>query len=154
MFTRGKRLEADINALRAAFLNREFDEATFTIEGNSFAEYARTCGELDARFTDPTDPNFQAPPTFVSTLVGGLALPPDFPRLSGVTMDAGKGVEWKAPIRDGATLTGKSHLHDIFEKTGRSGRMVFLVRRMELYDDNGTHVANADTRTVIREPSS
>ena len=59
-----------------------------------------------------------------------------------------------APIRDGATLTGKSHLHDIYTKTGRSGRMVFVVRRMELCDENGTHVANADTRTVIREKSS
>ena len=147
-------MEADIDALREAFLNREFDQATFRVEGGSFAEYARTCGELAARFTDPTDPDFQAPPTFVSTLVGGLALPPDFPKLDGVTMDAGKAIEWRAPIRDGATLTGKSHLHDIFEKTGRSGRMVFLVRRMELYDEHGTHVANADTRTVIRERSS
>ena len=68
-------------------------------------------------------------------------------------MDAGKGVEWMAPIRAGATLTGKSHMHDIYTKTGRSGRMVFLVRRMELYDEDGTHVANADTRTVFRERS-
>ena len=44
-------------------------------------------------------------------------------------------------------------MHDIYTKTGRSGRMVFLVRRMELHDADGTHVANADTRTVIRERS-
>ena len=174
-------MEADIDALRATFLNREFDEVTLEIDGQSFAAYAeslrrlappqpllhhvpdhrrpirfppRACGEQDARFTDPADPDFQAPPTYVSTLIGGRALPPDFPDLNGVTMDAGKGVEWLAPIRDGARLTGKSHLHDIYTKTGRSGRMVFLVRRMELYDQDGTHVANADTRTVIRERSS
>ena len=147
-------METDIDALRATFLNREFDEQKFEIDGHSFAEYARVCGETDARFTDPADPNFQAPPTFVSTLVGGLSLPPDFPDLDGVSMDAGKAVEWMAPIRAGATLTGKSHLHDIYAKTGRSGRMVFVVRRMELYDDGGTHIANADTRTVIRERSS
>ena len=147
-------MEADIDALRATFLNREFDETTFEIDGRSFSAYARACGERDARFTDPTHPEFQAPPTFVSTLAGGLSLPPDFPALDGVNMDAGKGVEWMAPIRDGATLTGKSHLHDIYAKTGRSGRMLFLVRRMELYDADGTHVANADARTVIREKSS
>ena len=66
-------------------------------------------------------------------------------------MDAGKGVEPLAPIRPGQTLTGKSHLHDIYTKTGRSGRMIFLVTRMELFDESGTHVANSDTRTVIRE---
>ena len=144
-------MDEDIETLRSGFLNKEFDEVTFEIDGARFAEYAKTCGELDPRFTDPTNDDFQAPPTFVSTLVGGRSLPGDFPRLGGVGMDAGKSVEWLAPIRDGAKLTGKSHLHDIYRKTGRSGRMIFLVTRMELYDEGGTHIANADTRTVIRE---
>ena len=144
-------VDEDIQNLRARFLNREFDEVTFDIDGARFAEYAKVCGETASKFTDPADPDFQAPPTFVSTLVGGRSLPPDFPNLGGMGMDAGKSVEWKAPVRGGATLTGRSHLHDIYTKTGRSGRMVFLVTRMELYDQAGTHIANADTRTVIRE---
>ena len=144
-------VDQDIQDLRDRFLNREFDEVTFEIDGTRFAEYAKVCGETASKFTDPADPDFQAPPTFVSTLVGGRSMPPDFPNLGGMGMDAGKLVEWKAPVRAQATLTGRSHLHDIYTKTGRSGRMVFLVTRMELYDDDGTHVANADTRTVIRE---
>ena len=143
-------VDEDILKLRELFLNREFDEVTFEIDGARFAEYAKVCGETAPRFTDPEHPDFQAPPTFVSTLVGGRSMPSDFPNLGGMGMDAGKGVEWKAPVRHGATLTGRSHLHDIYTKTGRSGRMVFLVTRMELYDQD-THVANADTRTVIRE---
>ena len=144
-------VDEDILELRERFLNRQFDEVKFEIDGERCAEYARVCGEITPRFTDPRDPDFQAPPTFVSTLVGGRSMPPDFPNLGGMGMDAGKGVEWKAPIRAGDTLTGRSHLHDIYTKTGRSGRMVFLVTRMELRDQDGTHVANADTRTVIRE---
>ena len=144
-------VDDDILELRERFLNREFDEVKFDIDGTRFAEYAKVCGETAPRFTDPNDPDFQAPPTFVSTLVGGRSMPPDFPNLGGMGMDAGKGVEWKAPVRAGARLTGRSHLHDIYTKTGRSGRMVFLVTRMELRDENGTHIANADTRTVIRE---
>ena len=147
-------METDIEELRSGFLNEEFDEVTFEIDGERVAEYARSCGEQAPRFTDPTHVDFQAPPTFVSTLVGGRSLPVDFPRLGGVGMDAGKGVEWMAPIRAGATLTGKSHLHDIYTKTGRSGRMIFLVTRMELFDEEGIHVANADTRTVMRERPS
>ncbi len=144
-------VDDDIRELRERFLNREFDEVTFDIDGVRFAEYAKVCGETAPRFTDPTHPDFQAPPTFVSTLVGGRSMPPDFPNLGGMGMDAGKGVEWKAPVRAGARLTGRSHLHDIYTKTGRSGRMVFLVTRMELRDEQGAHIANADTRTVIRE---
>ena len=144
-------VDEDIKALRERFLGREFDEVTFLIDGERFAEYAKVCGETAPRYTDPDDADFQAPPTFVSTLVGGRSMPPDFPNLGGMGMDAGKAVEWKAPVRAGATLTGRSHLHDIYTKTGRSGRMVFLVTRMELRDEAGNHVANADTRTVIRE---
>ena len=144
-------VDEDIKALRERFLGREFDEVTFLIDGARFAEYAKVCGETAPRYTDPAHKDFQAPPTFVSTLVGGRSMPPDFPNLGGMGMDAGKAVEWKAPVRAGATLTGCSHLHDIYTKTGRSGRMVFLVTRMELRDEAGNHVANADTRTVIRE---
>ena len=147
-------MEINIEELRSNFLNQQFDEVQFEIDGSRFAAYASACGELSKRYTDPQDPDFQAPPTFVSTLVGGRNLPEDFPDLDGVRMDAGKSVDWMAPIRDRSTLIGKAHLHDIYTKTGRSGRMIFLVTRVELYDGDGTHVANADTRTVIREKSS
>ena len=146
-----EKVDEDIQALREEFLNHEFDEVTFEIDGERVAQYALAAGETSPKFTDPSHEDFQAPPTFVSTLVGRRNMPENFPSLGGMGMDAGKGVEWKAPVRAGAMLTGRSHLHDIYTKTGRSGRMVFLVTRMELYDADGTHVANADTRTVIRE---
>ena len=146
-------MDEDIEKLRSGYLNTEFDEVTFDLDADRIAEYAKCSGELDPKFTDTSHEDFQAPPTFVSTLVGGRLLPSDFPTPAGVGMDAGKNVEWKAPIRGGATLTGKSHLHDIYTKTGRSGRMIFLVTRMELFD-GATHIANADTRTVFRERPS
>ena len=147
-------MDADIQELRDQFLNREFDEVQLPIEVEKVVEYSKTCGELDEKYINADHQDFQAPPTFVATLVGGRSLPDDFPRMNGVGMDAGKAVEWLAPIRTNISLTGKSHLHDVYTKTGRSGRMVFLVTRMELFDDDGTHVANADTRTVIRERPS
>ena len=39
----------------------------------------------------------------------------------------------------------------IYAKTGRSGRMIFVVSRMELFDESDDKVATADTRLVIRE---
>ena len=142
--------EQDIEELKTRVLNREFEERKFKILPEETVEYAITCGETGARFTDPSHPNFQAPATYPSRLAG-RATPEDFPDLGGMGMDAGKGVEPLAPIKPGQTLMGKSHLHDIYTKTGRSGRMIFLVTRMELFSEDGTHVANSDTRTVIRE---
>ena len=79
-------------------------------------------------------------------------MPKDFPRF-GIGMDAGKGVESLAPIRPDCTLVGRSHIHDIYTKTGRSGRMIFVVNRIEFFDESGTHVANSDSRVVTREKS-
>ena len=56
------------------------------------------------------------------------------------------------PIRPG-TIQGRSRIHDIYTKTGRSGRMVFIVWRMEFYDASETLLAQSDSRQVIRERS-
>jgi hypothetical protein len=142
--------QLDLEALKAEFLNIEFEEQSFELKTAKVVDYALACGELASRYTDPEDADFQAPPTFASSLQRGRGLPDNFPKLPGLGMDAGKAIESIAPIRPGH-LTGKTHLHDIYAKTGRSGRMVFLVTRMALFDDEGVHLANADTSIVIRE---
>ncbi len=145
-------MDQDIEEVREKFLNQDFDERTFEIKAEVTSEYARLCGETASRFVDPTDPDFQAPPTYIASLSGSRALPPDFPRF-GIGMDAGKGVETFNPVRPGTTITGRTHLHDIYTKTGRSGRMVFVVSRLEFYDADGKHLANSDSRLVMREKS-
>lgn len=140
----------NIEALRDEWIGVQFEEKSFEIEASAMAEYAKACGEVSAAYTDPDNPDFQAPPTFASSLQRGRGLPEDFPKMPGLGMDAGKAVEAFGPIRPGPKVS-KTHMHDIYTKTGRSGRMIFLVVRMALYDDTGTHLANADTRVVIRE---
>ena len=143
-------MDADIEATRENFLNLDFDEKQFEIDPKVTSEYARLCGETATRFVDENDPDFQAPPTYIASLSGGRSLPKDFPRF-GLGMDAGKGVECIQPIRPGQTITGRTHIHDIYTKTGRSGRMIFVVSRLEFYDKDGNHLANSDSRIVMRE---
>jgi len=145
-------MDEDIAAARAAYLNKDFDEQSYVIAAEKTIEYARLCGETAGRFLDPAHPEFQAPPTYVASLSGNRALPKGFPRF-GIGMDAGKGVECFLPVRPGTSITGRTHLHDIYSKTGRSGRMVFAVSRMEFFDVDGQHLANADSRVVMREKS-
>ncbi|MBV1906973.1 MAG: MaoC family dehydratase N-terminal domain-containing protein [Pseudomonadales bacterium] len=143
-------MDQDIIDLREKYLNQDFDTTPFEIDPKKTVEYARLCGETAPRFLDPADADFQASPTYIASLMGGRTMPKDFP-VKGIGMDAGKGVECLAPIRPGQTLNGKTHLHDIYTKTGRSGRMVFVVSRIEFYDNAGKHLANSDSRIVIRE---
>ena len=143
----------DLESLRNKYLNLDFDEQKFLLTTDKCVAYAKACGEVAPRFTDPEDPDFQALPTFVSSLTGQRQLPKDFPHFNGIGMDAGKAVTSRAPLRLPGTVTGVSHLHDIYTKTGRSGRMLFIVSRMDVFDSDRIHLASADTRIVIRERS-
>lgn len=145
-------MDADIEEVREKFLNLKFDEKEFRVDADTTIEYARLCGETAERFLNKDHPDFQAPPTYVASLSGRRALPANFPRF-GIGMDAGKGVECLQRIKPDITLTGKTHLHDIYTKTGRSGRMIFVVTRIEFFDSEGNHLANADSRMVMREKS-
>jgi hypothetical protein len=141
----------DIEALREQFLHQVFDEQKFELTSEQIVDYARACGELSPRYVDPDHPDFQAPPTFPSSFHAGRRLPEGFPSLPGLGMDAGKAVSPKAPLRPNVALTGRTHLHDLYVKTGRSGNMTFMVTRMEIYDPDDVLLATADTRIVIRE---
>lgn len=141
----------DLEAIRREFVGTVFDETRYTPEAEALAVYARACGELAPQFTDPNDADFQAAPTFASSLHAGRRLPQGFPKLPGLGMDGGKAVTNHAPIRPGTTLIGRSHIEDVYAKSGRSGTMTFIVLRMNVYSDGEELLATADTSMVIRE---
>lgn len=143
----------DIETLREQFLHKVFDEQKFELTPEQIVDYASACGELSPRYVDPGHPDFQAPPTFPSSFHAGRRLPEGFPSFPGLGMDAGKAVSPMAPLRPNVVLTGRTHLHDLYVKTGRSGDMTFMVTRMEIYDPDEVLLATADTRIVIRERS-
>jgi hypothetical protein len=141
----------DIEELKKQFLNTEFDSKNFELKPENLLTVAKTSGETRAHFIDPAHENFQATPAFLSSLASGRHLPINFPSLGGIPMDGGKAVECFAPVRPSQPITGKSHVHDIYDKQGRSGRMVFIVIRMEIFDDQETLLATSDSRLVIKE---
>lgn len=141
----------DIEDLKTRFLNLEFDRTGFEIDPEAAATVARVAGESRPEYTDPQHPDFQATPAVIGSLASGRHLPIDFPRLKGIPMDGGKTVSCYQPVRPGVPISGRTHLHEIYDKSGRSGRMVFVVSRMEIYDAQGEHLATSDSRMVIRE---
>jgi acyl dehydratase len=146
-------LQVDIEDLKSKYLNLEFDRKDFVLDPEKVVTVAKMSGETLPQFCDPEHPDFQAPPAFIASLASGRHLPVDFPKIGGVPMDGGKAVTVLKPVRPGTSLTGRTHLHDIYDKSGRSGRMIFLVSRMEIFDESGEHVATSDSRQVIREKS-
>ncbi len=141
----------DIAELKENFLNQDFDSKEFVLDADKIVIAAKASGETRDIYLNPENPDFQAPPAILCSLASGRHLPIDFPKLGGIPMDGGKAVECHAPVRAGVALTGRTHLHDIYDKKGRSGRMILIVVRLELYDEHNTHLATTDSRLVIRE---
>jgi acyl dehydratase len=141
----------DIEELKTKFLNQDFDSKEFSLDPQKIVTVAKASGETRPEFIDPEHPDFQAPPAYLCSLASGRHLPIDFPSLGGIPMDGGKAVTIHRPVHAGQTVIGRTHLHDIYDKKGRSGRMILVVARMELYDTDDNHLASADSRMVIRE---
>jgi len=134
----------DVSELKEKFTGVTFDEIQYEIDAETLAEYAKACGEIAPRFVDPSDPDFQAVPNFTTSYHGKRMLPKGFPLQMQRSFDAGKTVDVYAPIRPGDEITGKSTIADIFEKTGRSGKMLFVVHRMEFFNQRGENVSKVD----------
>lgn len=94
-----------------------------------------------------------APPSFYSLIRVGQG--PDPKVVFGNTaFNAGQHCEFHEPIRPGDVITATNGVHDVYEKTGRTGRMVFVVRRTTYRNQRGETVAVVDSSIVHREVAS
>ena len=64
--------------------------------------------------------------------------------------DGGRDIELGVPVRPGDRLTLISSVHDIYEKTGRTGSMYFIVIRTEMRNQKNEKVAVMDHRIMQR----
>jgi hypothetical protein len=138
----------DVADLKAKWTGQTFDEVSFEIDGAALVEFALACGETLPRYTDRSDDDFQAVPSYTSRYHGRRQLPEGFPVDMESSFDGGKCVEWHAPVRPGDTLVARSRIHDIFEKTGRSGGMMFIVHRMEFTNQRDELVSIVDWKMI------
>ncbi|MEM7336997.1 MAG: MaoC family dehydratase N-terminal domain-containing protein [Actinomycetota bacterium] len=140
--------EPDLASIRADWVGRQFDRTDFDVGVDDMLGWAEACGETDPRFVDPDHPDFQAHPGFTSHLVSSRVLPEGFPKIRGRGIDGGKSVEVHQAVRAGDTLTGTATIAEVYDKTGRSGTMVFVVQRMEFTNQNGDSVATVDWKMI------
>ena len=141
----------DIAAAREAWLGVEFDWTTFDMVAEEMVAWAEACGETDPRFIDPEHPDFQAHPNFTTHCMSGRVFPEGFPQIGGgFGIDGGKTVDAHAPIRAGETLRAVTTIADIYDKTGRSGTMVFIVQRMDFTDSSDQLVSTVDWKMIKR----
>lgn len=146
----------ELKTLRAEWIGRQFDEKEFEVSLEKAQQWATACGELRPEFCDPKHHDYQVPSTFTAQYTGRKSFPDELTKLfwRGLPFDAGKRVEIHGPVRPGDKLIGRSQIHDIYEKTGRSGDMLFIVHRMTFTSTQDELRSIVDWRMVVRENKS
>jgi acyl dehydratase len=147
-----------IRDIDPAVIGREYDRLTYPpVAAADLIAYARSLGVEDPIYLDEgaaaAGPykGLVAFPTYVVKLRGGVHFPPEVVKeMTRSGFDAGKDIELGEPIRPGDVLTARSCITEIYDKTGRSGTMTFLVFRHELRNQRDELVANVDNRIMQR----
>jgi acyl dehydratase len=140
-----------------SIIGKVFDETEFPpVTKEEILEFAAALGETNPLYTNEAEAGkgphkgLVAPPTFVTKLRAKKFTPENLPKFGKVGFDGGRDLEVLAPVRPGDTLTMLSTIHEIYEKTGRTGSMYFIVIRNEVKNQKGEKVALIDHRIMQR----
>ena len=136
-----------------AIINKVFESTDpVPVTREQIAKFCETISEQNPIFTDDAAAKqgpyggIIAPPGFATTFRNGRHFFQHIPRFGKAGFDAGKDVEFVAPIRPGDSIRTSSRIKEVYEKTGRSGAMLFIVISSELRRADGQIVARVDHR--------
>lgn len=140
----------------ASVIGVEVHLGTFEITPERVAGYLRATGETNPLYIDAAAA--QAGP------YGGLVVPPGIlqtismagapnakVKFGNFAMHSGQRMEVVAPIRVGDVISVAADVKEVYPKTGRSGTMVFEVRRNTFRNQHGEVVAISEMSMVHRQ---
>jgi acyl dehydratase len=140
-------------------IGKESPPFVLTVERGKIKDFARAIGDdnplyLDDRVGQASEwGDIIAPPTFMTTFRDGAdsaaflrELGTDISRV----LHGEQEFELSRPIRPGETFLCRSRVVDVYEKTGRSGPMAFVVRETSVTDNTNEIVGTIRHITVIR----
>ena len=140
-------------------LAKEFVLGTFQVTAEMIEAFARAVGDTDPRYVDAEAASHGAaagriaPPIFYDVFRADQVPDPKV-KFGKVGFNAGQRCEFYAPMRPGDTITMKTRITDVYEKTGRTGKMVFIVRETTYENQQGEKVAVVEQSQVRRESGS
>ena len=145
--------------VNTSVIGKEYPPYTVTVERGRIKDFARAIGDANPFYLDDrvgaASPwgDVIAPPTFLTTFrdendTGTMLrdLGVDIARV----LHGEQEFEIHRPITPGETFLCRSRILDVYEKTGKSGPMAFVVREMTATESTNEVVATARHITVVR----
>ena len=146
--------------LNRSVIGKEMPPFVVTVERGKIKEFARAIGDLNPLYLDDRVGQASefgdiiAPPTFLTTFRDESADTSALLRELGTdisrVLHGEQEFEIHRPLRPGETFLCRSRVLDVYEKTGKSGPMAFVVREMVVTDKTDEIVATARHITVVR----
>ena len=142
-------------------IGTEMPSHSTIVEANRLRLFAKATGQTDPIYVDESAAmaagyrGLPMPPTMAFCF--DMDVPNPFEILDVLDVELGRLLhgeqhfEYLGDVCAGDTLTYRTTISDIYDKKGRSGRMIFIVSRMELFDETEALLATTDSRMVIRE---
>ena len=146
--------------INKSVVGKEMPPFVVTVERGKIKEFARAIGDLNPLYLDDRVGQASefgdiiAPPTFLTTFRDESADTSALLRELGTdisrVLHGEQECEIHRPLRPGETFLCRSRVLDVYEKTGKSGPMAFVVREMVVTDKTDEIVATARHITVVR----
>ena len=144
--------------MRAA-INVESEPHVNEVEKGAIIKFARAIGDSNPLFTDEEAARKSryggliAPPTFFRSLrAGPLKARVESPY--SAALDGGSEWEYFESVRAGDRITVTTYVADIFERQGRLGNMLFIVRETKYVNQFDRTVALQRSTGISYQPGS
>jgi len=142
---------------KSNFMSRIFEaDEVVLVTADRIASFCASVGDDNPLYLDAAAAKagpygyIIAPPAFVASFRYADNVFEQIPAFSHGGLMAGIDIELDAPIRAGDSIRVSSKVKETYEKTGRTGTMIFVVVRSTLTNQNGEVVAHVDHRMMNR----
>jgi acyl dehydratase len=145
--------------INRTIIGKEYPPYVVTVERGKIKEFARAIGDLNPFYLDDRVGQASewgdviAPPTFATTFrdeAAAEALLRDLGTDISRVLHGEQEFEMARPLQPGQTYVCRTRILDIYERTGKSGPMAFVVRETAITDRTNEIVGAMRHITVIR----
>lgn len=115
-----------------------------TVEAGHLRRFAEAIGDPNPRWLE------EAPPTFLVALAPTSYHLPEAEAYGKGWLNGGNRFEYLEPVRVGDTITATGKVADVYEKTGGSGTLLFIIFETDYVNQHGRTVARLRGTAIRR----
>jgi hypothetical protein len=132
-----------IDRLRAR-IGKDGSSTEATVEAGHLKRFAEAIGDPNPRWTR------EAPPTFLVALSPAAYHLEEAEEYGKGWLNGGNRFEYLEPVKVGDRITATSRVADVYEKTGSSGSLLFIIFETEYVNQDGRTIARLRGTAIRR----